>query len=358
MLYSLEETEKITGLNRRKIQEYEKHGLSRKPEPEKKKSHRLMYDKSHINELYRLRFYHELDYKIPQIKKDRLTEISATERNALLTEHIKELENKIKSLQKLVAIGKIMCEMGIEPSNLICSDTIIPYDDLMKLLDVNQLSDSSQDEDEIDKWLENNIEQEKIDRFSKALSRLKQLYSVEMEIDNDLVQSQIIEIFDSLSIMFNNSPFIFMSTFSIFIPDSANGEEIDSDNGEGFTEFLYSALQHFYLQRKDNSGDKVITEAFGKITQMYLNGAPIDSDEIMDQVGIAYDFIAKIGYLKTSDIINTLKSYNRVLFCDYVLEQLELDDNQKIIFRVSYIVVLYAIDCYVRNNISNDFSGG
>ena len=40
MLYSLDEIEKITGMNRRKIQEYEKQGLSRKPEQEKKKSHK------------------------------------------------------------------------------------------------------------------------------------------------------------------------------------------------------------------------------------------------------------------------------------------------------------------------------
>ncbi len=355
MLYSLDEIEKITGMNRRKIQEYEKQGLSRKPEQEKKKSHKLMYDESHINELYRLRFYHELDYKIPQIKKDNLTEISATERNTILTEHIKELEDKINSLQKLVAIGKVMCEIGIEPADLLRSGTMMPFDELIKILEIHELSVSSQEAS--DKWIENNIESESLEAFYSALAKLKQLHSVEIEVENDLVQSQLKEIFESISILFNNSPYIFMTTFSALIPGSANGEEIDEDYGEGFTEFLYSAMQYFYYQRKDNPTDKQIINAFDKITKLYvLEGFNIDSDEIMEQVDIAYNFFAKIGYLSAPEIINSLKAFNRVLFCDFVVEQ--LPENMRYGSRVAYIVILYAIDNYVRNKLGINFSGG
>ena len=354
MKYSLKEIEKITGMSRRKIQEYEKQGLSRKPEQEKKKSHKLMYDNSHINDLYRLRFYHELDYKIPQIKKDRLTEISAIERNVILKEHIKEIEDKIKSLQKLVAIGKIMCEIGLEPADLMGSDTIIPFDELLKMLEIHELSSSSQED--TDKWIEKNVKPEKYEKFNTALLRLKQLYSVKMEINNDLVQSQLTEIYEALSVLFNNSPFIFMSTFSVFVPGSANGEEMDEDYGEGFTEFLYSALQYYYFQRKDNAVDKQIVNAFNDITQLYIiKGLPIDSDEVMNQVDIAYNFFAKIGYLSAPDIINSLKAFNRILFSDFFIQK--LDENQQKGSRVAYIVILYAIDSYARNKLGINLRG-
>ena len=355
MIYSLDEVEKIVGMNRRKIQDYEKHGLSHKPDQQKKKSHKLMYNESHINELYRLRFYHELDYNIPMIKEDRLTEISAIERNKILTKQIRELECKIESLQKLAALGKIMCELGIEPADLIESDSIIPFDELMKILEIHK-ADVSEPED-FDKWLEKNTEPENYERFNALISKLKQLYSLGLETENDLVQGMLLEIFESFSFLYNNSPFIFMSSFSTLLPGTVFGEEVDQEYGNGFADFLHNAIRYFYLQRKDNPEDKQIVNAFGSISQLYvIKGLPIDSDEIMGQVDIAYNFLAKIGYLKPEDVINSLKAFNRLIFCDFITDQ--LPENMRFGSRVAYIINLYAIDNYARNKIGNKLSGG
>ena len=65
---SLNEVEKIVGLKRRAIQEYEDAGLANKPTHKNKYGY-LLYDTPEIERLWQLKFYKELGYNITKIKE-------------------------------------------------------------------------------------------------------------------------------------------------------------------------------------------------------------------------------------------------------------------------------------------------
>lgn len=67
---SLHEVEKIVGLNRRVIQEYESKGVAIKPTHKNKYGY-LLYDTPEIERLWQLKFYRELGYRIPEIEEIR-----------------------------------------------------------------------------------------------------------------------------------------------------------------------------------------------------------------------------------------------------------------------------------------------
>ncbi|MDO5149993.1 MAG: MerR family transcriptional regulator [Oscillospiraceae bacterium] len=346
MFYSLEEVEKIVGLSRRKIQEYEKEHLSNKPEQERKKSHKLLYTEEHINNLFRLRFYHELGYKIPQIK-EKLKDKSSIERNAELSEHIAMLEEKSESLKKLIAVGKIMCEYGIEPSQLISGkEKIIPYDELKKML--NSLASSEVDSDEIDKYMEKTITEEDIEKIRNIFVNLKMLYKLEQEPDSDSAQYLIGDIYHILSKVFSDSIYIFSILIIPFLPGTVYGDEMDELIGEGFTTFLKKSVDIFYYRNKNNPVDMELSNSFETILKLYMEeGFEIESSEIMQQVERAYNFFARVKIMTKDDIVSALRMFGAFFTTSFAAEQTSKEN--KLAARISYRIIADSINYYCDN---------
>lgn len=343
MYYSLDEVEKIVGLNRRKIQEYEKAGLSPKPEQEHKKSHKLQYTKQHINDLYRLRFYHELGYKIPMIEKE-FKDKSSAERNINLKRHISELEEKCEDLRKLIAIGKVMNLLGMEPADLFANaNKPISYDELMTLLDA--VSDVENNEADIDKYVHETLTSEDFIKLQDVFERLKQLYDLEQSPESDTAQYLIGDMYNILSKLVSGSYYMFFFTGYSFLPGTVGGEDLDDEIGEGFSAFFMNSMNYFYSRHRDNEVDKELYESFNNIVTLYMmKECEIESVEIMQQVERAYKFFERIKIMKKNDIISALRMYSSLFITKYAAEQ--VTPNQKLVARISFRIVSDAINHY------------
>lgn len=126
---SLNEIEKIVGLKRRAIQEYEAAGLANKPTKTDKYNH-LLYDFPEIERLWKLKFYKELGYNITKIK-----EIQAKGRKhekEELGDVIEALKEKRDKLNNLISIAEMMNETGWSFNDF--KNEIITTDDRLKLM--------------------------------------------------------------------------------------------------------------------------------------------------------------------------------------------------------------------------------
>ena len=65
---TITEVSKLTGLIKQRINDYEKAGLLQKPQNRNKYNYRL-YDENDIARLWQIRFFKELGYTVPQMKK-------------------------------------------------------------------------------------------------------------------------------------------------------------------------------------------------------------------------------------------------------------------------------------------------
>ena len=111
MMKTITEVAKITGLLPQRINDYEKAGLLEKPTVRNKYKYRLYSDKE-IVRLWQIRFYKELGYTIPQMKK--VFTDPAYQPEAELAEQIRLLEEKKRKIETLLLQAKAMQESGLD----------------------------------------------------------------------------------------------------------------------------------------------------------------------------------------------------------------------------------------------------
>lgn len=98
---SLSEVEKIVGLKRRAIQEYEDKGLAIKPNHKNKYGY-LLYDTPEIERLWQLKFYKEIGYNMTQIEKLQKSGKRAEKEELVgVIEALKEKKKNLNSLYPL-----------------------------------------------------------------------------------------------------------------------------------------------------------------------------------------------------------------------------------------------------------------
>lgn len=107
---SLANVEEMIGINRRKIQEYEKAGLATKPECKNKYGH-LRYGFDEIERLWQIRFYRELGYDKNKIRK--ISEISGRDKEKEIQKTLEGLIEERERLDNLIAIMQMEKKYGI-----------------------------------------------------------------------------------------------------------------------------------------------------------------------------------------------------------------------------------------------------
>lgn len=105
------EVAKITGIIPQRINDYEKAGLLEKPSSRNKYQYRLYNDKE-IVRLWQIRFYKELGYTIPQMK--RIFTDPAYQPEIELAEQIRMLEEKKQKIEALLIQAKALQQSGLD----------------------------------------------------------------------------------------------------------------------------------------------------------------------------------------------------------------------------------------------------
>ena len=108
---TITEAAQITGIIPQRINDYEKAGLLEKPTARNKYKYRLYSDKE-IVRLWQIRFYKELGYTIPQMK--RVFTDPAYKPETELAEQIRMLEEKKKKIEVLLIQAKALQQSGLD----------------------------------------------------------------------------------------------------------------------------------------------------------------------------------------------------------------------------------------------------
>lgn len=108
---SITEVAEITGIIPQRINDYEKAGLLEKPTARNKYHYRQYGDKE-ILRLWQIRFYKELGYTIPQMKK--VFTDPAYQPELALGEQIRLLEEKKKKIEALLLQAEAMRQTGLD----------------------------------------------------------------------------------------------------------------------------------------------------------------------------------------------------------------------------------------------------
>ncbi|MBR4179087.1 MAG: MerR family transcriptional regulator [Treponema sp.] len=108
---TITEVAKITGIIPQRINDYEKAGLLDKPSFRNKYQYRLYSDKE-IVRLWQIRFYKELGYTIPQMKK--VFTDPAYQPEVELAKQIRLLEEKKRKIETLLLQAKAMQRSGLD----------------------------------------------------------------------------------------------------------------------------------------------------------------------------------------------------------------------------------------------------
>lgn len=110
---TITEAAQITGIIPQRINDYEKAGLLEKPTARNKYKYR-MYSDREIVRLWQIRFYKELGYTIPQMK--RVFTDPAYRPELELGEQIRLLEEKKEKIEALLLRAKALQQSGLEPA--------------------------------------------------------------------------------------------------------------------------------------------------------------------------------------------------------------------------------------------------
>lgn len=108
---TITEASRITGIIPQRINDYEKAGLLEKPTTRNKYKYRQYGDKE-IVRLWQIRFYKELGYTIPQMKK--VFSDPAYRPEVDLAEQIRLLEEKKRKIEALLLQAKAMQQSGLD----------------------------------------------------------------------------------------------------------------------------------------------------------------------------------------------------------------------------------------------------
>ena len=303
---SLNEVEKIVGLKRRAIQEYEDAGLANKPTHKNKYGY-LLYDTPEIERLWQLKFYKELGYNITKIKE--IKEKGKKREKEELGDVIDALKEKRDKLNNLISIAEMMGETGWSFNYL--KNEIIMTDDIQadNIFDVlGAVSSLTKFDDMDDCIVEDILTEDEYEMIYSYLEKISDCYENDIEYTNEIVQTEIRRLHKIFSKAFSGSVYLLRMVIMLLAAD----EEIREDLGEDATDYLIGALRHYCDEHKDNPTDMALVDAFNNIEKLGRSRYTTSCDEVQNEVKNIYMFFDKIEMFKPETRIMYVKNIGKL----------------------------------------------
>lgn len=130
---TITEVSEITGIIQQRINDYEKAGLLKKPSVRNKYNYRL-YSDEEIVRLWQIRFYKELGFTIPEIRK--IFDDPSYQLQTSLEEQIEALEEKKNQIDRLLVQARALLKSGLEPTlayDLVPGIKSLTYDEAAQM---------------------------------------------------------------------------------------------------------------------------------------------------------------------------------------------------------------------------------
>lgn len=269
---------KITGLHRRKIQEYEKAGIAIKPSTRNKYGYGI-YTEEIVNRLWQIRFYEEVGYK----KADMRRVFDAPDYSFVgsLDEQIDLLEKKKAEIDNLIGVARLMKEEFLTPGMLqtpVFGLEKISYEEsvgfwgaLSRAIDGVIVEDGS-------------MTDEDADLIVRRLDSLIKLHSSGASSDEPTAQAAVKELHEAVKPWLSESYASVFAISAFIAPGSEAAGEIDAEYGVGAAEFLYGAIQEYASKGIETGPDKVILDALEAIIDFGKKRFKPSSAEVQHEV--------------------------------------------------------------------------
>lgn len=340
---SRKEVGEIVGLSKRDIERYEEKGLAKSPKTKNKYGH-LLYSEEEIAKLWILKFYKEAEYTIPEIFKIMNTD-NYDEQEALGNLIIK-LENKIKKLEHLVSVAKMMRELN----NDIISTKVISslndntsFDNTIALLGGAYNEIFQGDPKKIIK--EVNLNDEEINAIAKTIGKIVRLKNIEESYDSTKVQEQVRKYFDIHTTHIPSSVFIFKGLITNLAPGGSIFKTLNDDFGEDVAMFIFKAIEYF-CQNNIGNDDEIIFNSIAEVGTLGVKGYSENSKEVQEQLSKIYSIVEKVELFNDRGKIKLLALLGESFSNGKLINKEEIETNEEL---EVYSFISRSIEIYVKN---------
>ena len=309
---SIEEAAEQTGLTRRKIQECEKAGATRRPGHKTIHGY-LRYDQQDVQQLLRARFYHGLGYSWPEIRT--IFDSPADVRRSSVGNRLEELKKEKHELDCLVTIAEAIekdenLAAVLEQAGSFAAD--MPYDLLISAISagIREAGDSRvqiqiRDLSDAD-WEE----------LADILIDGRQLLEEGAAPESDAMQEQVEQLYQLQSRVLAPSIWVFSGLSLILQPGEEPAAFLDEVLGDGYTEKLLQAIDCFCRRRRCGTVDRKIKRAIAGVEKHYHMGALPETPPVQAWIRQLHEAFREIGFLYPP--LQALQSLGKICGSDAV----------------------------------------
>ena len=336
---SLKEVEKIVGLKRRAIQEYENKDLV-KPTTKNKYGH-LLYDADAIEKLWQLRFYKELGYNGAQIKK--IVSDKNYNADAELEKVIKELKKKRENIDNMIRIAKVIQDTGLKFNSLKNSILGIEQVKSDKVFGILAATfDTSAIEVEFEDMF--NLEIFTEDEFEQIFEELKKIlndYDLGKVPTDEDVQRKMETIhtmaYKALteSVMFLRLPLLYLN------PESKIAVDLAQEIGAEKVEYIRKVLECYCECKGNNIADRRLIEIFDNIGKLGGKKYSINSNEVQAEVKKIHEFFGRMNILTEAGKIMMIKHFSNILGSDAYKDVIDSGAKRGVAWFTSRAIEIY-----------------
>ncbi len=290
----LSQVEKIVGMSRRTIQEYENSGLAQKPTKKNKYGH-LLYSEKDIHRLLELKLYKELGYQIPDIKK--LQKLSAAEAAKQREEMIASPKKERDRINDLLVIAEaVTCEQDISAYALdmrkFTAQTKLGADKTLKMMSV---SGSLWNKIGIEEYLSPTFSLEGIvDSVNLHLEKIAEYAEQGLDAIEPLVQEEYDAVFQLLSNYFAGSSYAIGRLLGRIgrLVETELREEFSEEEQEDLdvlVKYLVKGAKCFQTSERATATDQKIYDTLLSFVTLKQNHFPSDSPEVQQEIKTLFD---------------------------------------------------------------------
>lgn len=296
---SLSEVAALVGLIRQRIQDYEKIGIAFKPTHKDDHGY-WRYGEREIERLWQIKFYQELDFRVPDIKK--IFDDPNYNKHDAIEAQIIELEKKKKKIEMMIEIARSCNEMDLLPSDTLLSPCIrfenVPFETWLplskKIIELEKaLGKALPDYDDfMNKVYGRWTDASDFDAWSNALERILEYSEKGYAYDNLIVQKQV-EVISSL-----DRKAVGNSLFRAFLQSRGiveyNRDDIEETYGTGKTNYVIHAIEVFY-NRLFIVPENPIIISLDRIEKLAYDRHTTGSAEVQNEIKSIHNRISSVG---------------------------------------------------------------
>lgn len=308
---SLSEVAALVGLIRQRIQDYEKLGIAFKPKV--KNEHGWQYGDREIERLWQIKFYHELGFRVPDMKK--IFDDPNYNKHDAIEAQIIELENRKKRIESMIEIARACNEMDVLPSDTLMSPYIwfenVPFETWLplskKIMELwKAIGEVLPDSDDF----MNNVygrwtDASDFDTWSDALERILEYSEKGYAYDNLMVQKQVevLSFLDRKAV--GNSLYrAFLQSIGIV---EYNRDNIEEAYGAGKTDYVIHAISVFYTQLFI-APESPLIKSLDRIEKLAYDCHTTGSVEVQNEIKAIHNKLSSDGIFSEKAQIELLRS--------------------------------------------------